>query len=541
MGNIVCCHTEAPEPGNNASDHCDLVHAVDDEAPLRDRSGVLSHDLEAEHMLGTMSQHRLGTMSQHCRITVQMPLRPRAYTHLLDGLIEIGQDNVVIDLPDGVDADVAKLYVDFVSNPCELPFPTTHRDLAVMRRKWAAVDDFFGGSLRQYPASAWLSELHLASNALGERAMIDHVRRHCVFNKHRFEGDEYRFLIHATDVLTAELSFDAEAHRLRDADIDVTRCAFVGVPDARPPVASWPSVRKACEQLLKIEMPWFCTTYVTKRYGIVVAGGRLVAGLYDRSIPGQDTDIFIVAPSAALALLAANETIAAVQERFRSHKIVVEHTEHVTNMYVTHATLGSHKFQIIRAAFPSPSHVVHGFDVDVCGILFDGRDVYCTPNACRAVANGLNLYDQNKLSTTAEHRYAKYAINYGLRVLVVGLPQRLIDEAISHAIKLPKSASRPWESRMLLDAVRKRSALTAHDVSGLLAHIVRIRSCSRRTRRDPSDYIDILEKHYFRKGALKPSDFHVVGTDKQVFTGAFHPIAADTLMRIDEYMGGTPE
>lgn len=85
------------------------------------------------------------------------------------------------------------------------------------------------------------------------------------------------------------------------------------------------------------------------------------------------------------------------------------------------------KIQIIKRVFETPSHVLHGFDLEPCKVLFDGRTLRCTSTFMNAYENRWMLLDQDKLSLSWKYRYVKYCHLYGLNVLVPGVSAESVD------------------------------------------------------------------------------------------------------------------
>lgn len=64
--------------------------------------------------------------------------------------------------------------------------------------------------------------------------------------------------------------------------------------------------------------------------------------------------------------------------------------------------------QFIFRLYKAPTEVVHGFDVDCCGILFDGKDLYATERALYSLKNKINWFDPKRASPSYAHRLVKY-------------------------------------------------------------------------------------------------------------------------------------
>ena len=76
--------------------------------------------------------------------------------------------------------------------------------------------------------------------------------------------------------------------------------------------------------------------------------------------------------------------------------------------------------QIILRIYQSPAEVLMGFDIDCCGVGFDGKNVYALPRARRALTKQYNLVDLSRRSLTYEMRLHKYSTR-GYEVKVPGM------------------------------------------------------------------------------------------------------------------------
>ena len=79
--------------------------------------------------------------------------------------------------------------------------------------------------------------------------------------------------------------------------------------------------------------------------------------------------------------------------------------------------------QLIFRLYTSPSEIVHGFDLDCVGILYDRKNLWCTRRAFYSLENKINWFDPSRSSPSYAYRLSKYA----LRGFNVGLP--LFDES----------------------------------------------------------------------------------------------------------------
>ncbi|KAF0979228.1 hypothetical protein FDP41_001571 [Naegleria fowleri] len=65
--------------------------------------------------------------------------------------------------------------------------------------------------------------------------------------------------------------------------------------------------------------------------------------------------------------------------------------------------------QVVLRIYKSPAEVLLGFDIDCACVGFDGKTVWSSPRARRALAFNTNLVDVDRQSTTYEYRLYKYA------------------------------------------------------------------------------------------------------------------------------------
>ncbi|PRP85402.1 hypothetical protein PROFUN_06948 [Planoprotostelium fungivorum] len=85
--------------------------------------------------------------------------------------------------------------------------------------------------------------------------------------------------------------------------------------------------------------------------------------------------------------------------------------------------------QIVLRLYKSPAEILMGFDVDVCSVGFDGKKVWMTPRAHRALTHRYNTVDMERRSPSYETRLTKYA-ERGFSVVVPSLDRTRIDPQI---------------------------------------------------------------------------------------------------------------
>lgn len=191
-------------------------------------------------------------------------------------------------------------------------------------------------------------------------------------------------------------------------------------------------------------IPWFTEQ---SHSGIIVAGGFLTISLFDMTLQAvkcSDIDVFVVAQSEEQA----NEIVWKLTDSMMQNLDIVttysdkpnvininifqkEHIDRVNEVIESHNEAEDDvpviKVQIIKRIFATPAHVVHGFDLSACKVLYDGDQVYATESAVRTFNTGTMLYDETKMSTSGVFRYGKYLERFGLRAFIPGIPDGLAD------------------------------------------------------------------------------------------------------------------
>ncbi|KAL0489973.1 hypothetical protein AKO1_009299 [Acrasis kona] len=139
----------------------------------------------------------------------------------------------------------------------------------------------------------------------------------------------------------------------------------------------------------------------------------------------SDIDIFLYG-------LTEDEAEAKIEELFESFKskanssCAIIRTKHAISFIFDRC----HHIQIILRIYKSPAEILIGFDVDSCCVGFDGKLVWASPRARRAIKTRMNLVDVDRQSTTYEVRLYKYA-RRGFRVGVPGLDySRILNQGL---------------------------------------------------------------------------------------------------------------
>ena len=502
-------------------------------------------------------------MIKSMKVTFPIVLQTRSgYMEVLNEMVKEGHTRNIV-VPGDINLRVAKAYCSFLKDlgrECmSLPFVSS-RECFAWKEQWARANAFFDGDFPVYPMTEWLIELYATNADMGCLAALDLARRHGEFLTESFELDPYRHLVQVNashDFVMKELDFDRSRAALVKPTgelVTIRHQSGCKIRIYRQPKHQQIPSAKALYTMCKKSMPLACIKNIPwlahrapSGGGVIIAGGAVVSGLYGRPMSkGQDMDVFIIASSASQALDVWHLFYSAVCEHYGVLDVRVMTGPLVTDIYVKHDEHDLYKFQVIRRVYPSPSHVVHGFDIDICGILFNGDHAYMTQHAWRASTTGVLLYDENKLSTTVDNRIAKYAKRHGLSTLVVGAPQVVVDEAVlglGDVLSESEEESRA-EAREAREARENKLALSVtyrsrYSILGLLSHLYLHDDSPDMT----SDYIDmfLVPNHVYTRAAV----LNVCGSDytedmfplfpsgngshTKCFTGSFNPIVCNTL------------
>ena len=481
-------------------------------------------------------------------VQATFPIQLKARSGFLSGLNEVAAvegQTIDIKIPSKIKVGrhVAEAYLSFMSDlgrVCKKTFADS-RDSKKWNEEWFRVNEFFDGDFPVYPMTEWLIELYATNPEMARMAIRDVERRHGEFLTQTFVADPYRHLIRVTEEMifvNDRLDFDHSHAALVRPWVHI-RSRRSSDPD---PVYQTPSVKSLntmCVSgmpLAQIQnIPWFAHRGV-EGGGVIVAGGALVSGLYSRPMSeGQDTDVFIIASSASQALDVWKLFYTAICDHYGG----VNNVKTAVGLVVTdifanriQGALKPHKFQVIRKAFPSPSHVIHGFDLDICGILYDGKYSYMTEHALRTCNTGVILYDENKLSTTVDSRIAKYVKRHGLRTLVVGASQEEVDDAVLDIEVMMIDPVFESTNKLALSVTKG----SRYSILGVLANLYneKVSESDYHGHEGPHNNREDMYTLYRRIGDDYTEDMFTImhngnGSYKRCFSGSFNPIKCNTL------------
>lgn len=178
-----------------------------------------------------------------------------------------------------------------------------------------------------------------------------------------------------------------------------------------------------------------------------------------RGFATADVDLFLTTRDPGQALRTIDEVHSRLEERIGRGAVRVFRSEHSVTF------LGPPPWrpvQVILRLYHSGAHVVLGFDLDCCGVYYDGVAVRALPRAARALRARYNLIDTTRQSTTYEGRLAKYL-------------QRGFDIAIPFGIPLG-----PVVDRARLAVGRWRAAREQPQLSGLALLVTMVEALAAR-------------------------------------------------------------
>ncbi len=160
-----------------------------------------------------------------------------------------------------------------------------------------------------------------------------------------------------------------------------------------------------------------------KDSSIVVPKGMVVAGGYAMYLAGwtntySDIDVFVMDKKKA------EKWISSQKEVLRTTNCVSFSIHALEDKYI--------KIQVILRLYKAPTEIVHGFDLDCVGILWDGTlsngkpNLWATERALYAHEHRVNWFDPARASPSYAFRLSKYSLR-GYQIMLPGFDQAIID------------------------------------------------------------------------------------------------------------------
>jgi hypothetical protein len=99
---------------------------------------------------------------------------------------------------------------------------------------------------------------------------------------------------------------------------------------------------------------------------------------------------------------------------------------------------------MIFRLYSCPSEIIHGFDVDACGVLWDGTNLWATKRTVYALENMTNHFDPSRSSPSYAYRLSKYQCK-GFKIILPLFDQSMI---LSHRIHTFWNSLKTLDSRI---------------------------------------------------------------------------------------------
>ena len=435
---------------------------------------------------------------------------------------------------------------DFINNDKFPRAPSNAIEWFSFRREWNDGLSLMGCSSPEYPipfsSVCFVDTLRVCAPGIAALVDKDRVQRSSVFNASNIGGmNPYhglRSLFDAFDPqgVTVPLQCDKHSGLIRSTDLRAVRTW------TRPTTSGLALMQRWFHRTFPM-IPWYTAE---KGYGVVVAGGFVLMCMFglvkfDESTgdiqsvpPGTDIDVFVVIEErlrnrstgediCTFALSIAEDFVSAV-----TPPLGVKNHDHVINVPVNVKGVGLH-FQIVKSLQKTPSHVVNGFDIWGCMVLFDGDDVRATEGAIHQLTTGIMVADATKASKSWAHRLHKYAYRYGFAIYAPGVPQRTIDRVLDE----PDRTTDVWIA-------------TEGDgyYPNTYAHIARAMKTPfgflRRDREFKCDYNDTVQVDLIKENmesCILSSPWTINMHDSNGhFTGSFNPVKINPYEGLDRYV-----
>lgn len=188
----------------------------------------------------------------------------------------------------------------------------------------------------------------------------------------------------------------------------------------------------------------------------VIPDGTYIAGGYAMYLAGwsdkyKDVDLFFTRKDALIELLkeicSDMTEVKGVKyvestdddEDYSDHFRVTKNSVELIHGSVTatgdNLSIQRPSIQGILRLYSCPSEIIHGFDVDCCGILYDPSSdkLYATERALYAFLNKTNIFDPERSSPSYVYRLTKYALR-GYDIYIPGYDESRLDQEKVHIL-----------------------------------------------------------------------------------------------------------
>lgn len=159
--------------------------------------------------------------------------------------------------------------------------------------------------------------------------------------------------------------------------------------------------------------------------GAFIAGGAaLYMAGYSRKYHINDIDMFFTSEDIAIRqmnaiaefnkkLIQASDMTRDKDEWIEKESLVFKTDQSISTRILFDTGYGyiqpKYKVQYILRLYSCPSEIIHGFDLDCCGVLWDGENLWATQRTLYALRNKVNWFDPERASPSYAFRLAKYS------------------------------------------------------------------------------------------------------------------------------------
>lgn len=276
--------------------------------------------------------------------------------------------------------------------------------------------------------------------------------------------------------------------------------------------------------------------------GAYIAGG-LPAWMAGYTTSYHDIDIFFTSTSAMDDIMLREyehieppTAIRPYELRHVFYKYGGEHMCILTGKDISSSTVYKCRnipiHQLIRRLYKAPTEIVHGFDVDVCGVLWDGKKLWATKRAIYASRVKKNWFDPDRASPSYAYRLSKYMAR-GIDIGLVGLDTRIVlkDRIVDMWMKIQKRIGiiRPSTNIQHMGIMFRNvvQSLSGDDWNKRRLEMVRM------IPKDPGSILILSSMYDFHTGYWKIYDYQSVNERQKM----------KRLLSIDEikeYLSNTP-
>lgn len=194
------------------------------------------------------------------------------------------------------------------------------------------------------------------------------------------------------------------------------------------------------------EIDWYhhyCTELLNRFAGHIIAcGGAITKNLIKdkrrHHYRPNDIDFFFYDLNIEQATRLRTKVIQFLIDKWQNKgEITVLRNEFVTTIYVTvqdNEEKKIHSYQLIHRIYPSISTIIGGFDLSICMVAYDGKEIYATPLGAWSIKNQAIIVDTSRRSTSFEYRICKY-FDYGITIIFPGLIQEIVERYVINPCK----------------------------------------------------------------------------------------------------------